>query len=85
MTVKTISYGYEQIAEYYRELIQMGTMRPGTQLPTVRQAAVAWAVSQPTVSRAWAVLKAERLIVVRAGAHGGTFVATPETQQPQEE
>lgn len=82
---KKITYGYEQIANYYAELIMMGAMRPGVQLPATRQAAAAWSVSTVTVGRAWRELRERGLVEMRPGRGGGTFVRTPETQQPQEE
>jgi DNA-binding GntR family transcriptional regulator len=82
--MRTITYGYEQIAEYYRELIQMGTLRPGARLPTAREVAAAWSVSPSTVVKAWQRLKDDGLIRIQPGRGGGTFAAAPETQQPRE-
>jgi DNA-binding GntR family transcriptional regulator len=82
--MKRITYGYEQIAEYYRELIEVGTLRPGARLPTTREVAASWGVSTPTVSKAWDLLKAELLIETCVGKAGGAFVAAPETKQPRE-
>jgi GntR family transcriptional repressor for pyruvate dehydrogenase complex len=75
MTGKRITYGYQQIAEYYAELIDNGTVKPGAQLPTTREVCATWQVTAPTVAKAWLLLKTKGLIEIRLGAGGGTFVA----------
>jgi len=57
----------ETIAEALRDDIRAGRLKPGDQLPTVAELAVANTVAVGTAHRAMAVLKNEGLIEVARG------------------
>ena len=80
MTRTTGSHLYEQIAESLRLQIAQGDLEPGQRLPTVRAMARQWGCTPGTVSRAYAILADERLVISHRG--GGTRVA--ETPLPLE-
>ena len=67
----------QQVAEQIRKLIQEGQLPPGAHLPSVRDLAVRFGVSQSTVREAIHILAALGLVDVRHGR--GTFVASPAT------
>lgn len=64
---------YVQIEERIRALIAAGQLRPGDQLPTIRQLAVDLGVNYNTVARAY--LELERAGVITTQRGRGTFVA----------
>lgn len=65
---------YVQLKNQLRYLIQSGVLRPGEQMPTVRELAVDLAINANTVARVYADLEAEGII---ERVHGkGTFVAS---------
>ncbi|HYN88690.1 MAG TPA: GntR family transcriptional regulator [Ardenticatenaceae bacterium] len=66
---------YYQIAEWIRELIKSGRLKPGDQLPSERELVDQSEVSRMTVRQALAYLIREGLLVARPGI--GTFVADP--------
>ena len=69
-----------QIADQIRALCLTGSLRPGRQLPSVRQLARELAVNQNTILRVYERLSAEGLIEMRHGE--GTFVAaSPPTER----
>lgn len=53
---------YRQIEQQVRRLVASGQLAPGTPLPSVREVAVRYSVSAPTVSRAYVTLEAEGLL-----------------------
>ena len=53
---------YRQLQEQVRRLIAGGQLRPGTEMPSVRDLAVAHAVNPMTVSKAYSLLEAEGLL-----------------------
>jgi len=63
---------YRQLMEQVRQAIQLEVLRPGDQLPTVRQAVGQVAINPNTVHRAYRELEQEGLVVGRQGQ--GTFV-----------
>lgn len=63
---------YLQIANYFRERILQGELRPGEELPSERRIVEEWRVSRPTASRALAALRVDGLVESRQGS--GTFV-----------
>ncbi|MFE1576242.1 GntR family transcriptional regulator [Streptomyces fradiae] len=67
--------GYTEIAAYYRQQIQDGTLRPGDTMPSLRQVCERFGVANTTANRAYRVLKLEGLTLPRAGV--GTVVAGP--------
>ena len=64
---------YRQVLNQVADLIRVGTLAPGDQLPSVRDLAVQLRVSLITTRRAYADLDAAGLIVSKHGQ--GTFVA----------
>jgi len=72
---------YAQLERALRAAIATGRMRPGDQLPTVRQLAVELRVNANTVARVYAELERAGVIETRRGV--GSFVtATPQQAQP---
>ncbi len=65
----------EQIRDQIRFLIASGELKPGDQLPTVRQLAADLRVNFNTVARAYRTLDDEGLISTQHGR--GTFVLEP--------
>lgn len=72
----------QQVVEQIRQLIQRGELPPGAHLPSVRDLASRFGVSQSTVREAIQVLSALGLVDVRHGR--GTFVASPATDGAQD-
>ena len=64
---------YLQIIEQIRRRIAVGDWPPGTQMPSIRQLAVALSVSVITVKRAYRDLEQQGVIVTRHGK--GSMVA----------
>jgi integrase len=65
---------YETIAEALREQIRKGALKPGDQLPTVAEIAVANNVAAGTAHRALTLLKSEGLISVARGKRASVAV-----------
>jgi DNA-binding GntR family transcriptional regulator len=63
---------YVQVADYIRDLILRGELRPGDEIPSERRIVEEWGISRPTATRALAALRAEGLVEARQGS--GTFV-----------
>lgn len=75
---------YAQLERGLRAAIATGRLRPGDQLPTVRQLAVDLAVNANTVARVYAELEREGVIETRRGV--GSFIsATPAQAHPPRE
>ncbi len=68
---------YVQIANYLRDRIAEGELRPGDEVPSERQIAEEFDVARPTATRALATLRSWGLVESRPGS--GTFVRA----QPQ--
>jgi GntR family transcriptional regulator len=66
---------YRQIAQQVRRLVAIGALKPGDQLPTVRELAVRVRVNRNTAARAIQELESSGLVRTRVGK--GTFVAEP--------
>src|SRR5512140_3329222 len=64
---------YVQIVQQVKHAIEVGALRPGEQLPTVRQLAGELTIAPNTIVKAYNELQAMNLIESRAGA--GTVVA----------
>ena len=58
---------YRQIVEQLRREIQAGLLKPGAELPSVRQVAEYHTINPMTVSRAYSLLEAEGLLVRQRG------------------
>ncbi len=67
---------YVQLREHVLALIGRGVLKPGTQLPTMRQVAVTLKIDLNTVQRAYAELERDGVLAKQRGV--GTFV----TQSP---
>lgn len=72
---------YRQIVDWVRVRVAGGELRPGEQLPTVRQLAVDLNVNYNTVARAY--LDLERMGIVHTLRGKGTFVANREVTQDE--
>jgi GntR family transcriptional regulator len=64
---------YLQIVQQVRQAIRLGILRPGDQLPTVKDVVGSLAINPNTVLRAYRELDVEGLVEGRRGV--GTFVA----------
>jgi GntR family transcriptional regulator len=75
---------YSQIERGLRAGIAAGRLRPGDQLPTVRQLAVELSVNANTVARVYADLERNGVLETRRGV--GSFVsASPDHARPPAE
>jgi GntR family transcriptional regulator len=75
---------YAQLERALRAAMATGRLRPGDQLPTVRQLAVELQINANTVARVYAELERAGIIETRRGV--GSFVsATPEQAHPPRE
>lgn len=63
---------YQQIANAIKHLVATGALRPGEQLPTVRELAADLRINPNTVARAYDQLNADNVISTQQGR--GTFV-----------
>jgi DNA-binding transcriptional regulator YhcF (GntR family) len=69
---------YRQLVGQVRREVMLGRLRPGAQLPTLREVVDALAINPNTVAKAYAEMEHEGLVVRRQGM--GTFVsAAPPT------
>ena len=68
-----VSY-YMQLIQQVRQAVLFGILKPGDQLPTVKEVAAQVALNPNTVLRAYRDLEHEGLVVSRSGL--GTFVAS---------
>lgn len=64
-----------QIARQIEALVTEGTLRPGDQLPTVRELAIDLRINFSTVARAYRLLDEQRLISTQRGR--GTYIEEP--------
>jgi len=64
---------YVQVEEQIRSMIAVGQLRPGDQLPTIRQLAADLRVNYNTIARIYMDLDRDGVITTRRGR--GTFVA----------
>ncbi len=73
---------YIQIVEQIRHLVASGQLKPGDQLPTVRQLAAELRINFNTVARSYRILDEAELISTQQGR--GTYIwdqPAPETSQ----
>jgi GntR family transcriptional regulator len=74
---------YLQIVQQVRRAIRLGMLRPGDQLPTVKEVVGSLAINPNTVLKAYRALDLEGLVEARRGQ--GTFVSrTLEAAEPLE-
>lgn len=71
---------YLQLVQQVRQAIRLGILRPGDQLPTVKQVVASLTINPNTVLHAYRQLDLEGLVEGRRGV--GTFVATGHTPPP---
>lgn len=71
---------YVQLREQILALVGKGALKPGQQVPTMRQVAVALRIDLNTVQRAYAELERDGVLAKQRGV--GTFV-TAETPPPR--
>ena len=75
---------YAQLERGLRAAIATGRLRPGDQLPTVRQLAVELRINANTVARVYVELERAGVLETRRGV--GSFVAaTPAQARPRDE
>jgi GntR family transcriptional regulator len=72
---------YRQLIDQIRRLIAAGQLPAGAELPSVRDLAVEHAVNPMTISKAYALLEAEGLLIRNRG-RPMTVAATRRPQQP---
>jgi GntR family transcriptional regulator len=70
---------YTQIVEQVQKLVMSGTLKPGDQLPTVRQLAAELRVNFNTVARAYRILDDLGLISTQQGR--GTYIWEPSSAE----
>lgn len=63
---------YVQVANYFRDQILRGELRPGDELPSERRIVEDWGVSRPTATKALGLLRHEGLVESQQGS--GTYV-----------
>lgn len=63
---------YTQLVEQVKQLVATGALKPGAQLPTVRQLAADLRVNFNTIARAYRILHDEGVISTQQGR--GTFI-----------
>ncbi len=75
---------YAQLERGLRAAVATSRLRPGDQLPTVRELAVELRINANTVARVYSELERARVITTKRGV--GSFVnATPEQAHPPRE
>ena len=65
---------YLQLVQQVRHAVQLGILRPGDQLPTVKEVVAGLAINPNTVLKAYGALESEGIAEGRRGQ--GTFVTT---------
>jgi GntR family transcriptional regulator len=71
---------YLQLAQQVRQAVRLGILRPGDQLPTVKDVVGSLAINPNTVLKAYRELDREGIVEGRRGV--GTFVANAFTPPP---
>jgi GntR family transcriptional regulator len=74
---------YLQLVQQVRQAVRLGILRPGDQLPTVKQVVGSLAINPNTVLKAYRDLDREGLVEGRRGI--GTFVTVAPPPQPPDE
>jgi len=74
---------YRQIIDQVLGGVSTGTLRPGDQLPTVRQVAVDLAINPNTVQRAYRELEIRGLLETQQGT--GTFISQQKIKRDEAE
>src|SRR5689334_12977423 len=71
---------YIQLVQQVRQAVRLGTLRPGDQLPTVKEVVAMLTINPNTVLHAYRQLDLEGLVEGRRGV--GTFVAAGSAPPP---
>ncbi|MGH3000390.1 MAG: GntR family transcriptional regulator, partial [Gaiellaceae bacterium] len=71
---------YLQLVQQVRQAVRLGMLRPGDQLPTVKEVVAKLTINPNTVLRAYRELDLEGLVEGRRGV--GTFVASGQVPLP---
>jgi len=74
---------YRQVVDQVRRAVRLGILRPGDQLPTVRDVVKQIAINPNTVHRAYRDLEAQGLTEGRPGS--GTFIRRSLSRVPDEQ
>lgn len=74
---------YQQIVDQVRKAIATNVLKPGDQLPTIREAAIQARVNRNTISRAY--LEMEHLGLLRSRQGSGCFVSENGIEMVQQE
>jgi DNA-binding transcriptional regulator YhcF (GntR family) len=74
---------YLQLVQQVRQAVRLGILRPGDQLPTVKDVVEQLTINPNTVLRAYRELDLEGLVEGRRGV--GTFVASGQAPVPPED
>lgn len=74
---------YRQIVEQVRRMVASGQLKPGDALPSVRAVALHHAINPMTVSKAYSLLEAERMLVRLRGV--GMAIADAGAASPLQE
>jgi len=74
---------YLQLVQQVRQAIRLGMLRPGDQLPTVKEVVASLTINPNTVLHAYRQLDLEGLTEGRRGV--GTFVATASAPPPPDD
>ncbi len=72
---------YQQVMSQVKHAIATGELKPGRQLPTVRQLADELDVNFNTIARAYRLLDEERIISTQHGR--GTYILKPSSKRDQ--
>ena len=73
---------YLQLMEQVRHAVETGALRPGNQLPTIRQLAVDLVINPNTVVRAYRELVHEKIVELKQGS--GAFISESVAERTQE-
>lgn len=73
---------YAQLVEQVRQAVRLGVLRPGDQLPTVKEVVSTLTINPNTVLRAYRELDHEGLVEGRRGV--GTFIAEGVSPPPRD-
>jgi GntR family transcriptional regulator len=74
---------YRQVVDQVRQALRLGLLRPGDQLPTVRDVVKQIAINPNTVHRAYRDLEAQGLTEGRPGS--GTFIRRSLSRVPDQQ
>ncbi|MCR1786695.1 FadR family transcriptional regulator [Nocardioides carbamazepini] len=72
---------YGRLAEFLRQQIVAGVLKPNDRLPAEPELSDAYQVSRNTAREALRVLASQGFVTSKRGTSGGTFVAHPSTDQ----